>query len=156
MSDLPRDWIYRVSGMGAVSASGDSQDQCESGLRLPDFVSININAGIPWIGITGAWAIDRYGKMYWGAGPNVGKSATIVSGSAAIGWLNQSCKPTDNDLSNFLSGHAFNVGGGYWAGGGLTYSPSTRGTATNVGVYSPQVGAGYTYSWEKGNAGSSR
>ena len=86
--------------------------------------------------------------MFVGFGPNVGKALTGISGSATAGWLNQVAMPTQQQLQGFLSGHAFNVGGGYWAGGALTISPSTGATATNLGIFSPQGGGGYTYSWQ--------
>lgn len=99
-------------------------------------------------GVTGAVTIDRSGQVYVGFGPNVGKALTGISGSATAGWLNQAATPNPQQLQGFLSGHGFNAGGGYWVGGGVTYSPGTGGTATNLGFFSPQIGAGYTYSWQ--------
>jgi RHS repeat-associated protein len=139
-------------GMGPYSPSDPCP--CQTGPRWPDFYSVNVNVAIPtpWtatlLGVTGAWTIDRSGTMYWGAGPNVGKAATAASASAAAGWLNQSCKPTTAQLNDFLTGSALNVGAGYWGGAAFTYSPSTGGTATSVGVFTPQAGGGYTYSWQ--------
>lgn len=127
--------------------------------RMPDFVSVNVNVAIPtpWtgtlVGVTGAFSFDRYGNMYWGAGPNVGKAATFVSGSAALGWLNQKKKPRSEELNDFLSAHGFRATGGFWFGGGLNYSPGTGGTATTIGLFTPQAGGGYTYSLQQRNAG---
>ena len=95
--------------------------------------------------------IDENGDVYVGLGPNVGKTLTVVSGSAAFGWLNQKASPTEGQLRSFLTGHAFNASIGFWGGGAINYSPGTGATATSLGFFSPQAGAGYTYSWHVGD-----
>jgi RHS repeat-associated protein len=125
--------------------------------RFPDFYSGNLNVAIPtpWtgtlVGVTGAATLDKYGKVYVGFGPNIGKAWTGVSGSLTAGWLNQTTSPTEETLQGFLAGHALNIGGGYWGGGSLTYSPTSGSTATNLGFFTPQIGIGYTYSWLVGD-----
>jgi hypothetical protein len=119
---------------------------------MPDFYAININVTIPtpWtatlLGVTAVVAIDRNGAVYGGGGPNGGKAATGVSGSAAAGWVNQASTPTPEGLRSFLTGSAWNIGGGFWGGAGVTYSPSTGLTATNIGLFTPQGGASYSFS----------
>jgi RHS repeat-associated protein len=125
--------------------------------RLPDFFSINASVAIPtlWtgtlIGLTGSATVDENGNFYLGLGPSVGKTLTFVSGSAAFGWLNQKANPTEDDLRSFLTGHGLDAGGGFWGGGAITYSPSTGSSATNLGIFTPQAGGGYTYSWHVGD-----
>jgi len=125
--------------------------------RLPDFFSINASVAIPtpWtgtlIGLTGSATVDENGNFYLGLGPSVGKTLTFVSGSAAFGWLNQKANPTEDDLRGFLTGHGLDAGGGFWGGGAITYSPSTGSSATNLGLFTPQAGGGYTYSWHVGD-----
>ena len=79
----------------------------------------------------------------------MGKSATFVSGSLTGGWLN-GCdkKPSEERLKSFLSGHSFNLAGGYWGGIGRTWVPGS-GSATEVGLFTPQGGGSYHYSWQK-------
>lgn len=76
---------------------------------------------------------------------------TFVSGSAAFGWLNQKAAPTEAQLRSFLTGHGFNASAGFWGGGAINYSPGTGTTATSLGLFTPQVGGGYTYSWHVGD-----
>ncbi len=125
--------------------------------RWPDFFSININVAIlnPWtgtlVGGTGAVTADENGDVYVGVGPSVGKTLTFVSGSVAIGWLNQKAAPTEEQLRSFFTGHGFNASAGFWGGGAINYSPETETTATSLGLFTPQVGGGYTYSWHIGD-----
>jgi RHS repeat-associated protein len=127
--------------------------------RWPDYFSLNINVAIPtpWTGTLIGWsgqvALDRYGNLYWAPlGATVGKSATFVSGSLTGGWLNECGKPSEDKLKDFLSSNSFNVGGGYWGGAGETWTPGV-GTATEVGIFTPQGGASWHYSFQKGNIG---
>lgn len=130
-------------------------DKQEGGCpRLPDYVSVNINVAIPtpWTGTAIGWsgvvALDRHGQVFWSPiGASVGKSVTGIAGSLTGGWLNQCTKPNAGQLENFLTQHGFSAGGGYIGGGGIAYTPGA-GTATQVGLYSPQIGASYNYSWK--------
>jgi len=124
--------------------------------RWPDYISLEINVAIPtpWTGTLIGWSgqvtLDRYGNLYWAPlGATIGKSATFVSGSLTVGWLNECGKPSEERIENFLSGHSINITAGYWGGGGITWVPG-RGTATQVGFVTPQIGGSYHYSWQKG------
>ena len=153
---ISEDPIGLAGGANQYTYSGnDPTDYIDpSGLsRLPDFFSLNLNVAVPtpWtgtiIGVTPvSLTVDRYGNWYYGVGPNLGKAATVVSGSLTGGWFDQACTPTETQLENFLAGHALNVGIGYWLGGGVQFWPKT-GSATYLGVLTPQAGIGYTYSW---------
>lgn len=100
------------------------------------------------VGYSGSVTVDKHGNVYLAPlGVEGGKSITIVSASASAGWLNRYCTPSEQDISKFLSGHAVNVGGGFWGGVSETWSPG-NGTATQVGFYTPQAGASYGYSWK--------
>lgn len=127
--------------------------------RLPDYIGGNINIAIPnpftgtLVGWSGTISVDRYGDVFWSPlGAGVGKSATVVSGSLTANWLNQSCKPSQSQLSDFLSANGFNATAGYWGGISESYTPGS-GTATGVGFVTPQVGASYNYSFHGGNIG---
>jgi RHS repeat-associated protein len=138
----------------------DPSCMCEGGPRLPDFVSASLSVAVPFTGNLGSWtfsvSVDRNGNWYWSPiGPGVGRALTFVSGSATANWLIQGCKPTKEQLSNFLSGHGFTIAGGYWGGANAIYSPG-NGWAAGLGFVSPQLGGNYSYSWQgKGNAGGS-
>ena len=130
----------------------DKQDR--SCLRLPDYISANVNVAIPtpWTGTLLGWsgvvALDRHGGIYWSpVGASAGKALTGVAGNLTGSWLNQCAKPTEGQLENFLTAHGFSVGGGFIGGGGVAYTPGA-GTATQLGLYSPQVGGSYNYSWK--------
>jgi len=49
----------------------------------------------------------------------------------------------------FLTGHSFNVGGGFVGSGQLTITPGV-GSAIELGLFSPQVGGSHHYSIQKG------
>lgn len=120
--------------------------------RAPDFLSANLNVAIPtpWtatlVGVTFALNVDRNGGVYFGLGPSVGKSLTMVSGSATADWVDQRSTPTAQQLNGFLTQHSFSATAGFWGGVQQSYTPGS-GWATGVGFVSPQAGAGYTYSW---------
>jgi hypothetical protein len=145
----PPGWTYEEAVAAALGIPGIP--------RLPDFYSFNLNVAIPtpWTGTllggTGSVTVDRYGRVFAGGGPNIGKALTFVSGSITAGWMNASTIPSEPQLASFLGGGSYSVGGGLWGGVALSYSPGygIRGaTATNIGGFTPQFGAGWTYNWQ--------
>jgi len=142
---------------------GLDKDQCPPGgrgWRLPDFVSASASVSIPtpWTGTllswTGSVVVDRYGNWYWSPiGPGAGRAPYIGSGSLTANWLVQGCKPTQERLNDFLSGHGFTGAAGWWGGGNVIYSPG-NGAAVGGGLVSPQAGGNYSYSFRgRGNTG---
>jgi RHS repeat-associated protein len=130
-----------------------------TGLRPPDFFSVNVNVAIPTpltgtlLGWSGQAAIDSYGDVFVSPlGFNFGKSATFVSGSLTGGWLDAAGVPGQGQLQGLLSGNSFNFGGGYGGGAQRAWTPGC-GWATQSGIYSPQAGAAWDYSWFLGNSG---
>jgi hypothetical protein len=119
----------------------------------PDFISLNINVGIPvlanLVGGTLAVNVDRHGNVYVGGGANVGKSLTFISGSLTANWFPPFANTNPN---NFLTNNSFSVAGGWWGGLQGTYTPGS-GTALGAGIVSPQIGGAWTYSWNVGNLG---
>jgi len=117
--------------------------------RGSDFVNLSGSVG-PYWGVTGSLSVDKWGNVYFGIGPEIGKSPTFVSGTLTGNWLDQRCPPTPQQLDKYLTGPnvtgaaAFGVAvqQGGWPG---------SGAATGIGVGTPQVGAGGTYSWSIGN-----
>ena len=121
---------------------------------MPDFVSANINIAIPnpltgtLVGWSGTASADRYGNWYWSPlGGGVGKSATVASFSLTANWMNQLGKPSEMQLSNFLSGNGLNVTAGFWGGLSESWSPG-NGSATGLGFVTPQAGGSYNYSFQ--------
>ncbi len=125
--------------------------------RTPDFAVVNATIALPnkltgtLVGLSFSLAQDRYGRFYWSpfAGVSLGKSLAGYSFSVGFGWLNQGSIPSQGQLTQFLTGHSFNAGLGALVGGSIAWTPGA-GTATVLGVYSPQVGASYNYSWQIG------
>jgi LysM domain len=140
----------------SAQSSGPSvpTQNSNSGLRMPDFYTLNVSVTIPtpWtataLGWNGTVSIDRHGQIFASPiGIGIGKSATGVSGSLTANWMLQSNKPTSTETYNFLSGHGISVGGGYIGGVNFSISPTNSGTknAIGIGFYSPQVGVSYNY-----------
>jgi RHS repeat-associated protein len=127
-------------------------------LRWPDYINLNVSISPPIPPFFGIWGVqlnfslDRYGNIYGGIGPQAGKSLTVVGGSLSFNWLEQFGKPCESQLNNFLSSNGFSAGGGYYGGGQVSYSPG-NGRAWGAGLYTPQFGGGYTYSWKLTNIG---
>jgi RHS repeat-associated protein len=126
----------------------------------PDFVSVNVNIALPFThgygGWSGLFSVDRYGQWYWSVkGGGFGKpTATPVSGSCTVNWADQLSQPTPEQLRNLLSGHGYNVSGGYWIGFSQSYTPGSGGT-TGVGIVTPQLGGTYNFSTQgRGSTGA--
>ena len=79
-------------------------------------------------------------------------SISIVSLSATANWLNQNCTPSQSQLNDFLSENGFNATVGFWGGVSGSYTPGS-GTATGIGLVTPQAGASWNYSFNGGNFG---
>ena len=115
---------------------------------------MNVAIPNPWtatlVGVSFQASVDRNGNLYWGVGPTVGKSATIVAGSLVGGWLNRKHVPTQKELCDFLTKSNVGVGGGFYGGLNETWTPGS-GTSTEIGAFTPQVGGTYHYTWQKGS-----
>jgi hypothetical protein len=125
---------------------------------MPDYVSLG--GGIPFpapagpfFGVAFSLTLDRYGNIYFSAGPG-GGFPSAGGGSLTGGWLNQWCKPEEGKLNKFLTGWALSGGAILYGGGGETWSPG-NGTATYLGVGSRGVGGSVTGGWRLGNSGLS-
>jgi RHS repeat-associated protein len=120
-----------------------------------DYLSLNVNVAIPtpWtgtlFGLSFQVAGDRYGNLYWSPlGAGVGKTLSGVSASVTAGWLNQPATPSAEQMEGFMTANSFNVAAGSFFGAGLTYVPNqVTSTATELGLFTPQVGGSYHYSF---------
>lgn len=116
--------------------------------HAPQYVSINLNVGT-WIGWSGQLTFDGRGNIYWAPiGVTLGKSATVVSGSITFGWIRgcpQGHGPSSAREIDMLSGHGFNGALGYILG--IGFSGNDSGTAWEFGLFSPQAGVAWHYSF---------
>ena len=132
---------------GPVDGGGDPPP-C-GGARLPDFVtwSFNVNLGLitrlplpPWLDITIAGTLDRYGNQYLGGGIGGGRANESVSASLSASWVLQKCKPNEADLSEHISGFGVAAAAGRGLGAQGGYSPGDGKFDAGIGIYSPQYG----------------
>lgn len=66
--------------------------------------------------------------------------------------IGQFCKPSQDQLKNFLSANGFNAAAGFFGGISQSYTPGS-GFATGAGFVSPQLGVSYNYSFFYKNIG---
>jgi RHS repeat-associated protein len=133
--------LARERGRAGV-ARGASSGDGPRGSRLPDYFDATVNAG--WlVGFTVQIIVDRYGRVWIAPGGNIGKSATFLSGSANVGWLKQSRKPSAEKLEKYISGLSITAGGGFGVGGNLVWG--MPGLGREAGLFTPQVGVSATY-----------
>jgi hypothetical protein len=142
-------WGLTEIGSTTNDFPSTSFQAANNGLRAPDFISANINVGIPYllnlVGPTVAINIGRNRHVYIGPGINVGKAATLVSGSVTANWMTQ-----PNQMQSFLTKNSFSVNVGYWGGVQGAWTPGS-GVAGGVGFVSPQAGGAWTYSFDLGH-----
>ncbi len=116
-------------------------------LRGADLIQLTIGHGIEFDGIS----IDRFGRFYITGGlqapPGYNVSLTGI-------WMNQMtlAPPTADAVQQFSTENSFAVSGGFLFGAGEMWVPGS-GTGTEVGLFTPQVGIswGYTYGPYGGN-----
>jgi hypothetical protein len=121
--------------------------------RIPDYYTLSLNFG-RWYGGTVQFSLSRSGKLFFGAGGNLGKSLTILSGSFTKGWLNLTRDPEPAEVDSRLSGYSTNAAAGFLRfGGGVTATPGVYPNAVERGFYSPQIGISGTYSSEWSDTG---
>ena len=116
-------------------------------LASPDYYQLEINIAIPnkltltAVGVSLTGTLDRYGNIYGGIGPSVGKSLTgfAVAGTAnyVIDGMTRTV-PNEDQLASFLSGHSITAGGGFITGGHGTWVPG-NGFGLGTGFYAPQI-----------------
>lgn len=109
--------------------------------RLPDYITVGIPTLIPFIGVS--LTLDRYGNWYPGIA--VGLSLPNASGRAwGVGWTGDQCKPSNDQLKDFLGGWGANAGVGLGASWSSPSSPG-NGDPNRIGwnLQTPGVGFGY-------------
>jgi hypothetical protein len=120
-------------------------------------LSINVGSAVGW---SPTVTVDDYGNVYLSVlGINAGKSSSIISGSLSRGELDDyfTQAPSRETMIRQLTGHSVSGSLGLGFGFGKSYSappfypPPRGGWATQVGIYSPQVGVGYNYTSHIGN-----
>jgi RHS repeat-associated protein len=107
----------------------------------PDFLQLTLNVG-GLVGATLSFTLTRGVHLYAGPGLNVGKSATIVSGSFTPGWMRPS-PASESSVGNFVRGWSCSGGGGFIYG--YFFNFGSGGQAHAPGAATPQVGLSCTY-----------
>jgi hypothetical protein len=135
-----------VRKAGAVQASSPFD-------RIPDYFTLSISFGVV-AGGTVQFSLSRSGRLFVGAGGNIGKSFFPVSPSLTKGWLNQTWDPEPAEVDRFLSGFSNNLSAGFlrW-GGGVTATPGSFPNGVERGVYAPQLGYSAAISGELWDTG---
>ncbi len=158
---LNRDPIGEDGGINLYQfVANDPLDYVDPlGERWPDYYSFNINIAIPtpWTGTAFGWSgllsVDRNGNVYWSPiGVGAGKSALVASCSLTANWLDRFSTPTPQNLNSFLTANGVSAGGGFIGGGSESYTPGS-GWATGVGLYTPQGGVSWNYSFPVNQSG---
>lgn len=110
---------------------GNAYNYGMSYIRGPDYVRGSVNAYVA----TGSITVARNGRVYVSGGVARNYPSPLGLGAnASVGYLNQCDKPSDNELTNYLTGPGASVVGAYRGiGGGIGWSPGA-GTSTEVGV----------------------
>ena len=149
---VPGGQVGHTFSFGGGDSGTTAQGQWQSaGTLVPDFFQYTININPPTtfegtvFGATFTLTTDKYHKLYFGAGYNVGRGASIVSGSATPGWM-LAQPATPQSLNALLTGGSWTAGGStsLFAGGFTTTNSS--GTAVMAGPATPQYGFSYTVS----------
>jgi len=114
-------------------------------VRAPiDFTQLAVCFGSAY-GSCGTAVVDRCHGLYFGVGPNLGKSALAFSASYTLNWFFNTT-PTAADLAANIRGDGYSagVGAGY---GGQVSGPVVNGfepqepTSGGFGLFTPQAGA---------------
>ncbi len=121
--------------------------------RRPDFYSLTISIPIPnpktgsFIGWSGQMQYDKFGRFYHSPlGTAYGLQSFIPAISLTAGWLDECDNPKRDDLEKFLKGGSVSGGVGVGIGISSTYVPQV-GTATEIGIFTPQIGGTQNYSY---------
>jgi RHS repeat-associated protein len=97
---------------------------------------------------------DDFHNQFFSIGGNLGKGIPIGF-SVARGWFNGKYNASSNTSCNTLSGLSFNAAAGLVVGGAESYTPSNGQWSTQLGIFTPQLGVGASYTWAyKGCGGS--
>ena len=110
-----------------------------------DYLQYTLNVGF-LLGGTATLTVDKYARVYFGLGGNVGKSATLVSGSFQGGHVFVSAPATPGAVKNVLTGAGCSAGGGLLFGGSAYFNLFKSGTAYTLGAATPQFGISCTLS----------
>lgn len=160
------DYLDRYFGMAVASGMSDEASLTETLQRIvrepsptdplsrsPDYIVVTGSFGSAG-GPNAQMIVDRYGQVYGSLGGDVGPSPTLVQLSVAGGWVLSEAPPSPEELRQFLTQWSGGVGGGFLLGASIVYSksgtnPAGKSThvAVQVGLYSPQVSIGGSYSW---------
>ena len=131
--------------MGSFN-NGGTRVSWENGAgRAPDYIGIGGGIGFATLHYT----LARNGILFSGGGLAGNPRAPIASARwgifFVIGYLDEECGKKEDGLNNFLSGQAWNVSGFYGAGAGRTWNAA--GAATEIGIGTPGVSVGGSYSY---------
>jgi len=134
------------SPLNFIDPLGLDKEKQRCGDLRNDYYSAQASVG-PGGGAQFQLTLDRYGRLYFAAGGQVGKSPWLVGGGIVRGAIVSRDAPSEARLASFLSGGpAFNAGAGAVIGTNVVWSGND--VSVESGVMSPQAGGGYTYGWQ--------
>jgi RHS repeat-associated protein len=110
-----------------------------------DYLQLTVNIGF-MAGGTFTLSVDKYARVYAGAGGNLGKSPTPFSASFHGGHVLGPSPASAQAVSNVLTGAGCSAGGGIGWGGFGYFNLFKSGTAWSQGATTPQLGISCTVS----------
>jgi hypothetical protein len=151
-------WDCATAAGSAWTQGASDIGRAASNLRLPDYVSVSVVAGIPGTAfvVTGGFTVTRQGHVYVTGGGGIGGGYDLNVGAA---WLNQGSAARACELDPFVSGFSTTASGDYPILGlvgpmaGVTWGhpgelrSSASATELGVGLGTPGASATGTYSY---------
>ena len=129
---------------------------------LPDYLLVDISIPVgPALGINiDPYIVDKYGNFYVAGGGGAGTSPIpgLKANFSVSGGYILDANTTELEVQAFLKEGSvsgcggFIVGGcGTWGDTSFTKDPEQKDTAIQVGLFSPQIGGGFTFGLQLGD-----
>jgi RHS repeat-associated protein len=111
ISGIEDDQAYALGGSDCTPATESPASSpyagvanVANGLRLPDYLSLQVSGGI--FGVVGGVVVTftRYGSIF--VGPEIGIGSEGISADVDAGWIDQETEPSRNQLNQFVQGNS--------------------------------------------------